>query len=289
MLEHTASNKPTSTGVHVVDVAQQKSENASTTQFDIVSYHRLWQHNTYPHHVLMLWKTEAFVVNRALVQQVTSATLPPKEWPQTTRSAEGVTPACESLESKSNHWRVVKSIRAFSFLSQEIYKTHQSANALVCFCHKPNFASYCRTPSNVSKTSMAQDSKLWGEEPEGTTWTTCRAVRKITQKAFLWIRIAMEPGALTSRLWSDFRCSQLLIPTTKPPADSCKTKIEHLRGPCQKICPQTWIKLRRVTLDIYIYMYIHYIIYITLSLDSLDFDVWCITCGRSSMSTMVEL
>ena len=33
---------------------------------------------------------------------------------------------------------------------------------------------------------------------------------------------------------------------------SCKTKIEHLRGPCQKICHQTWIKLRRVTLDIYI-------------------------------------
>lgn len=60
---------------------------------------------------------EAFVVNRALVQQVTSATLPPKEWPQTTRSAEGVTPACESLESKSNHWRVVKRIRAFSCLS----------------------------------------------------------------------------------------------------------------------------------------------------------------------------
>lgn len=180
-------------------------------------------------------------MNRALVQQVTSATLPPKEWPQTTRSAEGVTPACESLESKSNHWRVIKSIRACSCLSQEIYKTHQSANALVCFCHKPNFASYCRTPSNVSKTSMAQDSKLWGEEPEGTTWTTCRAVRKITQKAFLWIRIAMEPGALTSRL--------------------CKTKIEHLRGPCQKICPQTWIKLRRVTLDIYMYVYTLYYIH----------------------------
>ena len=106
--------------------------------------------------------------------------------------------------------------------------THQSANALVCFCHKPNFASYCRTPSNVSKTSMAQDSKLWGEEPEGTTWTTCRAVRKITQKK----------NPLNSYC-NGTRCSDL--PTVKwfemLPASysnyqttSCKTKIEHLRA-----------------------------------------------------------
>ena len=85
---------------------------------------------------------------------MTNATLPPKEWPQTTSSAESGTPACTSLVWNHELCKLGSKSK-WNFMT---VKTHIHRSITSIFWEKK--------PSNVSNTSSAQDSKLCGEEPK---------------------------------------------------------------------------------------------------------------------------
>ena len=159
---------------------------------------------------------------------------------------------------------IVKSTRALSF---QLFVTRQTQHQATS-PRRP----WHRIPSYEVKNLSGQIEQLAGQYYV-SNWRPKKNASEMSEFVWQW----MEPGVLTSRLWSDFRCSQLLSLFQLP---------NH----------QLQNYPRR--LKTYDALVIRFALKFGSNCVSLDIcfnlDFWCLmlgqgTCGRSSMSTMVEL